>query len=175
VTNDKGLIINSYLKLRAWAEEDKAELQRIANNSNVARFLRDAFPHPYTKNDAERWITLNIMGLHETHFCIEADGKPAGGIGIVIQNDIHKYSAELAYWLGEEYWGRGIITRCIKTVTPYFMDKFELKRMFATAFTSNSASVNALEKSGYVCEGVMKKYAFKNGVDIDGTLYAFTK
>lgn len=169
------LFISEQLKLRPWCEEDKQELQRIANNSNVTKYLRERFPHPYTKNDAERWVSLNIMGLHETHFCIEYNGKPAGGIGIDIQNDIHKYTAELGYWLGEEYWNKGIITQCIKAATPFFMEKFQLKRIYATAFVGNSASVRTLEKAGYTFEGVMKKYAFKDGVDFDGTLYAFAK
>jgi ribosomal-protein-alanine N-acetyltransferase len=167
------ILINEKLKLRPWQEEDKNELQRIANNSEVTRYLRERFPHPYTRNDAERWIALNIMGLHETHFCIESDGKPAGGIGIDIQNDIHKYTAELGYWLGEEYWGKGIITECIKVVTPHFFTKFQLKRIYATAFAGNVASLKALEKAGYKFEGILRKYAFKDGMDMDGAMYAF--
>ncbi|MDB5225950.1 MAG: acetyltransferase [Bacteroidota bacterium] len=169
------IIISESLKLRPWCEEDKQELQRIANNSNVTKYLRERFPHPYTKNDAERWVSLNIMGLHETHFCIEYNGKPAGGIGIDIQNDIHKYTAEMGYWLGEEYWNKGIVTQCIQTVTPFFINKFQLKRIYATASVGNVASIKALERAGYTFEGTMKNYAHKDGVDLDGTLYAFTK
>ena len=169
------LIINEHLRLRPWQEEDKKELQRIANNSNVTRFLRERFPHPYTRNDAERWVSLNIMGLYETHFCIEYKQQPAGGIGIDIQIDIHKYTAELGYWLGEDYWGKGIITECIKAATPYYIKKFQLKRIYAHAFIGNDASIRALEKAGYTLEGIMKNYAYKDGIDIDGTMYAFTK
>lgn len=168
------IIISDILKLRAWQEEDKQELQRIANNSNVSRFLRERFPHPYTRNDAERWITLNVMGLQETHFCIEYDGRPAGGIGIDLQQDIHRYTAEMGYWLGEEYWNKGIMTAAIRSATPHFMQKFGLKRIFATVFSANAASVKALQKAGFRLEGTLRNYACKDGEDIDGLLFAYT-
>lgn len=167
------IIINDKLKLRAWEKADKQELQRIANNLNVAKYLRELFPSPYTSNDAEKWISINEMVLEETQFCIEYDGKPIGNIGIYIQNDIHKFTAEIGYWLGEEYWNKGIITDCIKIVTPFFINKFQLKRIYATTFSENIGSAKALEKAGYVLEGILKKNAFKNGVDIDSNMYAF--
>lgn len=168
------IIINTQLKLRAWKTEDKQQLQRIANNQHVAKYLRERFPIPYTMNDAERWITLNEMGLDETHFCIEYDGMAAGSIGIDIQLDVHKQTAELGYWLGEDFWNKGIITECIKAVTPYFINKFELKRIFATTFSENVTSSKALEKAGFKLEGILKKHAFKNGIDYDGNMYAYT-
>jgi RimJ/RimL family protein N-acetyltransferase len=168
------IIINDKLKLRAWKPEDKQELQRIANNVNVTKYLRELFPSPYTANDAERWISLNEMGLDETQFCIAYHDKPIGNIGIYIQRDVHKFTAELGYWLSEEHWNKGIITSCIKMVVPYFIDKFELKRIYATTFLGNESSSKALEKAGFQLEGILKKHAFKDGVDYDGKLYAYT-
>ncbi|MFN8281947.1 MAG: GNAT family protein [Chitinophagales bacterium] len=168
------IIIDDKLKLRAWQPEDKLELQRIANNLNLTKYLRELFPSPYTANDAERWISLNEMGLDETQFCIAYDEKPIGNIGIYIQRDVHKYTAELGYWLSEEHWNKGIITECIKTVVPYFIKKFGLKRVFATTFSENIGSSKALESAGFALEGTMKNHAFKGGIDYDGKLYAYT-
>lgn len=166
--------INEQLKLRHWKKEDAVELQRIADNPNVAKNLRDRFPSPYTIEDAERWITLNEIALQKFFFCIEYQGKPAGGIGLDIQGDMHRFTAELGYWLGEEYWGKGIATASIKAITVYALKSLNLKRIYATASIKNVASVKAMEKAGYVFEGILKKYAYKNGEDIDAAMFAMT-
>src|SRR5262249_34573755 len=79
-----------------------------ANNYNVWRNMRDRFPHPYTAEDAREWIRHTGEESPRTNFAIVVDGEAAGGIGLVLNGDIHRCSAEIGYWLGEAFWGRGV-------------------------------------------------------------------
>ena len=160
--------------LRPWSEGDEGSLVRHADNHEVWRRLRDRFPHPYTRADAERWIAFTRRQGPRTHFAIEVDGEAVGGIGLELGSDIERRSAEIGYWLGEAFWGRRITTAAVRTLTRYGFEALDLTRIFAVPFASSSASMRVLEKCGYVREGVMRRSAIKEGVVIDQILYART-
>ena len=82
-------------------------------------------------------------------------------------------SAEIGYWLGEEYWGRGIVTAALKGLTAYAVETLGICRVFALPFTDNPASCRVLEKAGYVREAVLRRSAVKDGEIKDQALYAF--
>jgi [ribosomal protein S5]-alanine N-acetyltransferase len=160
--------------LRPWREGDESSLVRHANNYEVWRRLRDGFPHPYTHADAERWIAFAMQQNPQTHFAIEMHGEATGGIGLELRSDVERRSAEMGYWLGQDFWGRGIITAAVQALTRYGFETLDLTRIFAVPFTSSSASIRVLEKCGYVREGTMRRSAIKEGVVIDQVLYAVT-
>jgi hypothetical protein len=93
--------------IRPWRPGDEESLVAHANNYSVWRNLRDRFPHPYTTDDAREWIRRMCEESLQTNFAIVVDGEAAGGIGLVLNGDIHRCSAEIGYWLGEAFWGRG--------------------------------------------------------------------
>ncbi|MBI4520162.1 MAG: GNAT family N-acetyltransferase [Gemmatimonadetes bacterium] len=158
--------------IRSWWLGDKKALVKHANSPSVAANLRDAFPHPYTAVDADRWLAWATEAEPETHFAIDVGGSAVGGIGFRIQPDVHRRSAEVGFWLGEEYWGRGIMTEAVIAVTAHAFTHFDLCRMFACVFESNPASARVLEKAGYVCEGRMRRFVTKAGRTLDALLYA---
>lgn len=160
--------------LRPWKEGDEPSLVRHANNYEVWRRLRDRFPHPYTRADAEQWIALARQQDPQTHFAIEVRGEAAGGLGLEPGSDIERRSAEIGYWLGEAFWGRGITTAAVRTLTSYGFEALGLTRIFAVPFASSSASIRVLEKCGYMREGIMRRSAVKEGVVLDQVLYALT-
>ncbi len=160
--------------LRPWKEGDEPSLIRHADNYEVWRRLRDRFPHPYTRADAEQWIASARQQDPQTSFAIEVHGEAAGGIGLELGNDIERRSAEIGYWLGETFWGKGIATDAVRAMTDYGFEALDLTRVFAVPFASSSASIRVLEKCGYVREGVMRRSAIKEGVVIDQVLYAMT-
>ncbi len=160
--------------LRPWKEDDETSLVRHANSYEVWRRLRDRFPHPYTRADAEQWIALARQQDPQTHFAIEVNGEAAGGIGLEPGSDIERRSAEIGYWLGEALWGRGITTAAVQALTSYGFKELGLTRIFAVPFASSSASIRVLEKCDYVREGTMRRSAFKEGVVVDQILYALT-
>ena len=160
--------------LRPWRVGDEHSLVRHANNYEVWRRLRDLFPHPYTNADAEQWIAFVQLQDPQTHFAIEVHGEAAGGIGLQLGSDIERRSAEIGYWFGEAFWGRGIATAAVGVLTRYGLETLDLTRIFAVPFASSSASIRVLEKCGYICEGTMHRSAIKEGAVIDQVLYALT-
>jgi len=82
-------------------------------------------------------------------------------------------SAEIGYWLGEFYWGRGIASEALAAVTAYAIEKHQLTRVFAVPFAWNTASCRVLEKAGYVLEARLRRSAVKDGKLTDQFQYAF--
>ena len=161
--------------LRPWRYGDEISLVRHANNRKIWENVRDHFPHPYTLSDAERWIFHASTNLHETVFAIVVNEEAVGSIGLVAKEDVYRKSMEIGYWLGEEFWGRGIITEAISAVTEYGFSKFNVVRIYADVFEWNAASAHVLEKNGFVFEARLKKAIVKNGRIGDVLMYAKTK
>jgi [ribosomal protein S5]-alanine N-acetyltransferase len=160
--------------IRPWSEGDEPSLVRHADDYEVWRRMRDGFPHPYTRADAGRWISFTRRQDPPVQFAIEVRGEAAGGIGLDRKGDIERLSAEIGYWLGEAYRGRGIVTAAVRAVTEYGLRTLGLTRIFAVPFVDNLASVRVLERCGYVREGTMRRSAVKEGVVRDQALYAIT-
>jgi len=110
-----------------------------------------------------------------TSFAIALDDEAVGGIGFTVQNDVAHRSAEIGYWLGEQFWGRGIATEALTAVTEYAFKNFDLCRLYAHVFEWNPASARVLEKAGYDFEGRLKKSVTKNGQTIDQLMYAIVR
>jgi ribosomal-protein-alanine N-acetyltransferase len=161
--------------LRAWKPGDEPSLVRHANSRTIWRNLRDAFPHPYTLVDAKRWIETANPTTAITNFAIIVDGAAVGAIGLVLREDVFRRSAEIGYWLGEEFWGRGIVTEAVCAVTDYAFETFDLCRVYAGVFEWNPASMRVLEKAGYEFECRMKKSVTKDGETIDEFIYAVVR
>ena len=158
--------------IREWNRGDKAALVQFANNRNVWRNLTHKFPHPYTEADADWWFSFLAQMPEPTSWAIEVDGLAVGGIGVTLREGIFVKSAEFGYWLGEPYWGRGIMTEAVKAVSSYAMRHFSLIRLEALIFEWNPASMRVIEKSGFVREGVLRASALKDGQIVDRVLYA---
>ena len=161
--------------LRPWKPGDEESLVRHANNRAIWRNVRDAFPHPYTLVDAKHWIEIANPTAQVANFAIVVDGAAVGGIGLVLKDDVFRRSAEIGYWLGEEYWGRGIVTEAVFAVTDYAFATFDLCRVYAGVFEWNPASMRVLEKAGYELECRMRKSVTKDGVTIDELIYAIIR
>lgn len=158
--------------IRPWRPADAKPLVPLADDRGVWLNLRDRFPHPYRPADARYWIKLATAQKPQTHFAVEADGKLAGAIGLMPGEDVHCRSAELGYWLGRPFWGRGLMTAAVRTLTDRAFEEFGLCRIFALVFEWNGASMRVLEKAGYVLEGRHAKAVFKDGKLADEYLYA---
>ncbi len=162
-------------QIRPFQPNDRESLVRHANNWRVARNMRDLFPHPYTLVEADKWLTISSQQNPVTKFAIAVDGEAVGGIGLTLQEDVYRRSAEIGYWLGESFWGQGIVTAAVRALTHFAFDKFDLTRIFANVFAWNPASGRVLKKAGYLREGVMRQSVFKEGQMIDAFLYAITR
>lgn len=165
-------MVLSRCRLRKFRPGDQPSIARYANNRQIWINLRDQFPHPYTLADADAWIR-EVAGQDPPTQCgIEVGGEVVGGIGLTLQEDVHRRSAAIGYWLGEPFWGRGIMSEVVPAFTAYGFATFDLCRVYASVFEWNPASARILEKAGYVLEGRLRKSVTKDGRTFDQLLYA---
>ena len=163
------------IRLRTWQSADLDDLVRYANNWNVAKNLMDRFPHPYTKSDGKFFIGFAAGEGSPYIFAIDLDGRAIGGISVEPQTDIHRKNAELGYWLAQPYWGQGMVSKAVAQVVEYAFNAFDIDRIFARPFGTNTASHRVLEKNRFVLEARFEKVLYKNGAYIDELVYAIRK
>jgi len=159
-------------QIRSYELADKFALIKYANNINVSKNLRDSFPYPYTERDATKWLNLSCIQNPELNFAIATKEELIGGIGLVLQPDVYRFSAEVGYWVAEPYWGKGIAARALIAFTKYAFEQFNLVRIFAGVFEGNAASIKVLENAGYIFEGRFRKAVFKDGIFKDQLMYS---
>lgn len=158
--------------LREWKSSDLDNLIENANNPKIAHNMRDGFPYPYTLEKGREWLEIANNSDSNHNFAITINDNAIGGIGLAVGTDIERISAELGYWLGEEYWGQGIVSSALKGILDYGFNTLGLERIFATPFDHNIASRKVLEKNGFNLEGIMKNSVIKSGKIYNKALYA---
>jgi RimJ/RimL family protein N-acetyltransferase len=161
--------------IRSFEHSDKDSLVKYANNVNVSKNLRDRFPSPYKEPDAEEWLMFVCNDKPELCFAIANSKELIGGIGIVPQDDVNKYSVEIGYWLAEQFWGKGIATAALKEMTQYTFKNFKFNRIFASVFEGNTASEKVLQKAGYKKEATLRKSVYKKQNFLDQYIYSILR
>ena len=164
-------------ELRTWRMSDAKDLAAALNNKHILNNLRDGLPFPYTERDAAEYIAAMLAAdAHDTFaYAVTLDDRALGSIGAFRQGNIHRRTAELGYYLAEEYWGRGIMTDAIRQLCGHIFETTDILRIYAEPFSYNAGSRRALEKAGFTWEGTMKCNAVKNGKVVDMTLYSLTR
>ncbi len=160
-------------RLRPWEIDDLDSVAKCADNPNIFKFMSDEFPR-----SQEQWRTFIGFASKEKsilYLAIVVNGQAVGGIGISPQKGIKRNNAELGYWIGENYWGHGIMTRAIREIVKMAFDKFSISRIFATPFETNLSSHKILEKNGFKLEARFKKTIIKNGEYLDELVYAIRR
>lgn len=160
--------------IRKWRSEDAKSLSELLNNKKILDNLRDGLPFPYTESDAQYYINsmLSADASSTFAFAIECGGRLAGSIGVFRKENIHFRTAEIGYYLGEEFWNNGLATSAIKQICEFVFENSDIIRIFAEPFARNVASCRALEKAGFVCEGTLRYNAYKNGQVEDMKMYS---
>ncbi len=160
------------VRLRPWRSGDEPELARLANNRLVADQLRDAFPHPYTPESAGAWVAFTVAEIPPVNFALECGGVLVGGVGYRPGSDVERCSAEVGYWVGEPYWGRGLATAGLLALVDLVAARRQFTRLFAMPFAANAASRRVLGKAGFELDAVLRRSAIKNGRVVDQCLYS---
>lgn len=162
------------IQLRPYRFADKQDLVRFANNPRIAANVRDAFPSPYTEADAYRWLDICINAREndpQINRVIALDDQLIGGIGLIRQRDVYRYSAEIGYWLAEPYWGKGYVTEAVRQIVAEALATTDIHRIYAGVFSFNTASMRVLEKAGFVLEAIHKQAVYKSDAYWDEHLY----
>lgn len=164
-------------KTRKWELADAADLALALSNKHVQDNLRDGLPYPYTEKDGVEYISA-MLSANENDtfaFAVIVDGKVVGSIGAVRQGNIHRQTAELGYYIAEEYWGKGIMTQAVKQLCDYVFSNSDIIRIYAEPFSCNIASCRVLEKAGFKYEGTLRNNAVKCGKVLDMKMYSRIK
>jgi [ribosomal protein S5]-alanine N-acetyltransferase len=159
-------------RIREWRAEDRSALLRLADDRRVWRNLTHRFPHPYTGADADFWLDLQQRSTPATNWAIDLDGAAVGGVGVKPGEGVFAKNGEFGYWLGQPYWGRGLMTAVVRVVVEHIFATTELQRLESPVFEWNPASMRVLEKCGFEREAVLRRSVFKDGQLIDAVLYA---
>lgn len=164
-------------KIRKWKIEDAADLAVALNNKKIHDNLRDGLPYPYTEKAAEDYINAMLEADENTAyaFAITVNDKVVGSIGVFRKENIHAQTAELGYYISETFWGQGLGTSAVKQISRYMFEHTDIIRIFAEPFATNTASCRILEKNGFMCEGVLRSNAVKNGQIIDMKMYSLIR
>jgi RimJ/RimL family protein N-acetyltransferase len=171
--HDLPVLQGDRFRLRPLLPSDAPSLQRHADDREVWFNLFDGFPSPYTLADAERWCggawreAGDVLG-------IEVDGAVAGVIGGRALRDAGRQcNAELGWWIGRAFWGRGIVPRALTLFTDWtWRQRPALTRLQATIYARNARSQRVAQKAGWVHEGLLRQSIVKDGSVLDAQLWA---
>jgi len=165
------------IMLREWKTEDAPDLTAAINNKKVLDNLRDGIPYPYTEKDASEFIAATLSAEKGTQYAytICYGDKVIGSIGVFRKDNVHRYTAEIGYYIGEPYWSKGIMTEAVRQMCAYVFENTNIVRIFAEPYAYNDASCRVLEKAGFQFEGVLRQNAVKNGQSVDMKMYAIIR
>lgn len=171
------IIKNKRFILRPWRKDDAVSLTRHISHPKIALYTL-TIPYPYSLKDAREWLDKverreRGADSDSIYWAIEIDGQAVGGVSLRHIAAGHK--AEIGYWLGEAYWGQGIMSDVVKEMKKFSFKVLKLKRLWAGCFTINPASRRVLEKNGFELEGVLRKAYKKNGRFVDDCILSIIK
>lgn len=163
------------VKIRKFEKSDSKRLASLLNNKKIWDNLRDYIPYPYTEKDAVEYIDFCNSQNPRTYFAIEYEGNIVGSIGLILQQDVYRKSAEIGYWIGEPYWGKGITSKAVQLIVDYGFKRLDIVRIYTGIFDYNIASQKVLINNGFVKEGIFKNAIFKNGKLCDEVRFSIIK
>ena len=164
-------------KIRKWKLTDAKDIAVALSNKKIQDNLRDGLPYPYSEQDGIDFIS-SMLSANEDEtfaFAITLDDKVIGSIGVFRQQNIHRQTAEMGYYIAEEHWGKGIMTDAVKQICEYVFKNSDILRIYAEPFAYNAGSCRVLEKAGFQYEGTLRNNAVKNGKVIDMKMYSLLR
>ena len=161
-------------KIRKWKLTDAKDIAVALSNKKIQDNLRDGIPYPYSEQDGIDYISSMLSANKDETFAfaITLDDKAIGSIGVFRQQNIHRQTAEMGYYIAEEYWGKGIMTDAVKQICEYVFENSDILRLYAEPFAYNAGSCRVLEKAGFKYEGTLRSNAVKNGKVVDMKMYS---
>lgn len=162
---EKKTITTERLELRIFEEADAKTVARLCNNYNIYKGTL-YLPYPYSIEDALSWIEHHLDNfLAEKSYEFAVTDKQTGQLSgaIALSNNPRFDHGELAYWIGEEYWGKGYATEAAQAMLQFAFQEKQYHKVFARYFASNPASGKVLEKIGMKKEGTFADHIKKEG------------
>lgn len=160
--------------LKPWSMEYATSIASVLCNENILNNLRDGIPYPYEEKDAKAFIQSMLDAPEDSIYswAIVIDGKAVGSLSATRQRNVHRLSAELGYYIAEEYWNQGYTTYAVQQACDEIFKTTNIVRIYAMPYQDNIGSCRVLEKAGFAQEGILHKNAIKNGIIKNMVLYA---
>ena len=162
------------LVLRPFHPADAADVQRLAGDARIAEGTV-AVPHPYPDGAAEAWIAGHAAAAAERREIALAitdrtSGRLFGAASLVNISPVHQ-RAEVGYWVGVEFWGRGYCTEAIERLIRFAGEELGVTKVVGRCFGWNEASASVMVKAGLRLEGRLFKHELRNGQFVDQLLF----
>ena len=165
--------------IRAYHPDDAEKVAAAANSPDIAKYMRNTYPYPYTVDNANYWINFANSASPLLNFGIYSPGDQAdflGGIGLRAGADVECRTYEVGYWIAPAAWGRGLATEALKGFCRWSFETFgEVLRLEASVFATNEASSRVLGKAGFVHEGTRRRAVWKNGEVLDVKVFGLLR
>ena len=163
------------IELRDYQIEIAEQFAEYRNNRIIFDNGYDKIPNPFNLKDAKEFIAIQLRKKLPQRKLIYWEGQFVGEIGIEIKEDVFRLSAEIGYFIGEPFWGKGIASKAIKLMTDYVFNNFNIIRIEAGVFDFNKPSMRVLEKNNYNLESIKRNSVIKNGKIIDDYIWVKLK
>jgi [ribosomal protein S5]-alanine N-acetyltransferase len=135
---------------RPWSADDAEVYAELLGNPRVWEYLPEPFPSDFSVDTARNLIEVGAIGFHHDTVAIEAEGRPIGQCLLRFDRPFAgTRAAEVAYWLGEEHWGQGWMSRVLPAFTHRSFREHGVDVVYAWIMEDNEASVRAAERAGY--------------------------
>lgn len=174
MSREQTIPVNEELWMSPLTFDDREQCVELLNNREIERRMLTA-PYPYGETEFDSFFKIAAAEREEhgcdVHFSIkhQVEGM-IGGCGFHDIEPGHK--VEVGYWLGQPYWGRGFMTSVVAAACEFATDTWNVKRIAAHVFDGNTRSARVLEKSGFDCEGVLRRFDRKGDNFIDTRVFA---
>jgi RimJ/RimL family protein N-acetyltransferase len=177
VTNSPS-VRTARLVLGAFQPSDAEQLQRLAGDREIADTTL-LIPHPYELDHALAWIgnqrKESVRG-RAINFAVRlAENLQLIGCAGLRDIDREHRQAELGFWIGREYWGRGFASEAAAAVVQYGFDTLGLNRICAHHMARNPAAGKVLQRIGMAREGLLRQRVLKWGLYEDVVIYAILR
>ena len=152
------------LLLRPFRRSDAAEFTRLAGDWAVASMTSD-IPYPLTQAQAIAWLH---PARGEVRFAVDLGGQLIGGAGYYRRRS---GAAELGFWLGRPWWGRGYATEATRAIVRYGFQTRKVPGFTSSHFVDNWASAGVLRKLGFESVGRGYIISVARGHDVEALTY----
>lgn len=172
----KRLLESEILRMRPLQIRDIADIQRLAAAEEIAR--NTYVPHPYPPDAAQEFVqNAREQWRQEEAFVfaiIEAASERFVGCMGIHPQPAHQ-RAEVGYWIGVPYWGRGLATAALRLIIQFGFEELKLNRIAAGHFPQNPASGRVMQKANMRYEGRLRGALYHHDEFKDEVRYAILR
>ena len=140
------------LILRKWEESDAESLYKYAKDEAIGP-IAGWPPHKSVEESLE--IIRTVFSSDECYaVCLKEDNIAIGSISLMTGDATDMTDrddeCELGYWIGKEFWGRGLIPEAAKALLERAFSDLKMTTVWCGYYDGNEKSKRVQEKLGFI-------------------------